>query len=66
MRKFLNPKFLSHGTNLGYLGSLNPKDLDEKFLNLVFLVPMDVPKGPVVVASLFRAKNLKTLRRRCE
>ena len=66
MRKFLNPKFWSHGTNLGYLGSLNQKALDEIFSKVVFLVPLDVSEGPVVWPSLFHAKILKTVPTRCD
>ena len=66
MRNFSDPKIWSHGTNLGYLGSLNQKALDKIFSKVVFLDPFDVPEGPVIVASLFHAKILKTFPTRCD
>ena len=66
MRQILTKKFWSHGTTLGYLGSLNPKTLDRMFSNLVFLVLWGAFEAPVKVATLFRTKRLKTFPSRCD
>ena len=65
MRQILTKNFWSHGTTLGYLGSLNLKTLDRMFSNLVFLVLWGAFEAPVKVATLFRTKRLKTFPSRC-
>ena len=39
MRKFLDPKFWSHGTPLGSVGALSPKALPKIFPHIYFWVP---------------------------
>ena len=61
MRKFLNPKFWSLGTHLGYLGPLSQKKLDRIFSKLVFLTPTHVNESPGIVVACGQTKNLDRL-----
>ena len=65
MRKFLRPKFWSHGTNLGSLGPRSQKGLDETFSKEVSLLPSNLNKHPGVVVPLVEPKNLNQVASRC-
>ena len=59
MRKFLEPKFWSLGTNLGYLGPVSQQDIIIGFFQLQFLVILDPYDYSVLEALQTHAKNPK-------
>ena len=52
MRKFLTPKFWSHGTHLGSLGGLEWRNQRFRFANHGFLITLIVVYNAGVVARL--------------
>ena len=66
MRKFLRPKFWSHGTHLGSLGPLSWKEGPLGFPQTQFWVILDPYDLPVLVAWLGDPENPKLLRAWCE
>ena len=62
MRKFLDPKFWSHGTYLGYLGPISQEPNDEIFQNCLILIVWGPYEGPILVACRVGAKKLTALR----
>ena len=60
MRKFLSPKFWSHGTPLGYLGPGSRKDVTPEFFRNHFLVKWGPYDPPILVRPQEKAKNPKT------
>ena len=65
MRKFLRPKFWSHGTHLGSLGPLSWKEGPLGFPQTQFRVTLDPYDLPVLVAWLGDPENPKLLRAWC-
>ena len=65
MRKFLRPKFWSHGTHLGSLGPLSWKEGPLGFPQTQFRVILDPYDLPVLVAWLGDPENPKLLRAWC-
>ena len=59
MRKFLEPKFWSLGTNLGFLGAVSQQDMIIGFSQLQFLVILNPYDYSVLVALQTHAKNPK-------
>ena len=57
MRKFLDPKFWSHGTYLGYLGPISQEPNDEIFQNCLILIVWGPYEGPILVACRVGAKD---------
>ena len=66
MRKFLRPKFWSHGTHLGSLGPLSWKEGPLGFPQTQFRVTLDPYDLPVLVAWLGDPENPKLLRAWCD
>ena len=52
MRKILKKKFWSHGTPLGYLGSLSRVHIMEFFQNLIGLVLYGLEVTPILVSAM--------------
>ena len=65
MRKILRPKFLSLGTNLGYLGPVSLQDVIVGFPRWLFLVIWGLYNYPILVAPQTHAKNPKTTEAWC-
>ena len=65
MRKFLRPKFWSHGTHLGSLGPLSWKEGPLGFPQTQFRVTLDPYDLPVLVAWLGDPENPKLFRAWC-
>ena len=66
MRKFLRPKFWSHGTHLGSLGPLSWKEGPLGFPQTQFRVTLDPYDLPVLVAWLGDPENPKLFRAWCD
>ena len=60
MRKFLKKKFWSHGTPLGYLGSLSQKGPPEIFLKWVLFNLSNPLRHPAPLVDPLLTKNLDT------
>ena len=65
MRRFLRPKFWSHGTHLGSLGPLSWKEGPLGFPQTQFRVTLDPYDLPVLVAWLGDPENPKLFRAWC-
>ena len=57
MRKFLDPKFWSHGTYLGYLGPISQEPNDEIFQNYLILIVLGPYEDPRLMACRVGAKD---------
>ena len=65
MRKFLRPKFWSHGTNLGYLGSRSQKASGKRFSKCRFPIIWNPYESPILVKPRKLPKKLDTFRSQC-
>ena len=65
MRKFLRPKFWSHGTPLGSLGPLSFEDLGPGSCQCQIPVIWGPYEYPELVACHVQAKKLKSVASRC-
>ena len=66
MRKYLRPKFWSHGTPLGYLGPGSREALGPGSYGFQILVIWGPNDPPVLVVFHVQAKNLNTVRSWCD
>ena len=66
MRKFLRPKFWSHGTNLGSLGLLSHEDTGGSFQKWAQIIPIYVYQSPRVTVAHGLAEKLAAFRTRCD
>ena len=64
-RKFLRPKFWSHGTNLGSLGLISHEDTGGSFQKWAQIIPIYVHQSPRVTFAHGLAEKLAAFPTRC-